>query len=201
MPASRRMVLASGNTGKLREMSTILAPLDVELLPQSQFDVTEAEETGTTFVENAVIKARHAAAHTGLPAIADDSGIEVDCLDGAPGVRSARYAGEHAGDDANLALLVNNAFATGEAKPSARFVCVMVCMRHAGDATPLIAQGTWEGVLVETPRGANGFGYDPVFYVPEHQCTSAELEPEVKNAISHRALALRELSARLRDKL
>ncbi|MEX2523674.1 MAG: RdgB/HAM1 family non-canonical purine NTP pyrophosphatase [Gammaproteobacteria bacterium] len=199
MSASRRIVLASGNPGKLREIGDILAPLDIELLPQSRFSVGDVDETGTTFVENAIIKARHAAEKTGLPAIADDSGIEVDCLNGAPGIRSARYAG--AGDEANLALLVKNAFATGEAKPSARFQCVMVYMKQADDATPLITQGTWEGLLVETPRGENGFGYDPVFYVPGHGCTSAELPPEVKNTISHRAIALRELSARLKDKL
>lgn len=198
---SRRIVLASGNPGKLREIGDILAPLDIELLPQSRFSVGDVDETGTTFVENAIIKARHAAEKTGLPAIADDSGIEVNCLKGAPGVRSARYAGTGAGDEANLALLIKNAFATSEVKPSARFQCVMVYMKQADDATPLIAQGTWEGFLVETPRGENGFGYDPVFYVPEYGCTSAELPAEVKNTISHRALALRELSEQLRDKL
>jgi len=201
MAANRCIVLASGNPGKLREIGDILAPLNIELLPRSQFGFADPEETGTTFIENAIIKARHTAEETGLPAIADDSGIEVDCLEGAPGVHSARYAGIGAGDKANLELLVKNAFAKGEARPAARFVCVMVCMEHAEDATPLIAQGIWKGFLVGTPRGKNGFGYDPVFYVPNHGCTSAELAPAIKNTISHRARALRELSAQLRDKL
>ena len=199
MSGQRRIVLASNNPGKLREMRAILSHLQVELLPQAHFGLTDAEETGTTFVENAIIKARHAAAYSGLPAIADDSGIEVDCLNGAPGIYSARYAGEGAGDRANLELLIKNAFADDENKPPARFQCLMVFMQHASDATPIIAQGTWEGYLVREPRGEHGFGYDPVFYVPDHGCTSAELPPEVKNRISHRALALLELAARLED--
>ncbi len=197
MSASKQVVLASGNPGKLREMAAILSHLDIDLIPQSRFEVPDAEETGGTFVENAIIKARQAAVHSGLPSIADDSGIEVDCLHGAPGIFSARYAGAGAGDDDNLELLVKNAFATGEEEPRARFVCVMVYMEHAEDATPVIAEGIWEGHLVRTARGGHGFGYDPVFYVPDHHCTSAELEPEVKNRISHRARALRELSVRL----
>lgn len=193
----RRVVLASGNPGKLREIGAILAHLDMELVPQSDYAVPEAAETGLTFVENALIKARHAAEHTGLPAIADDSGIEVDCLGGAPGIYSARYAGLGASDRDNLDMLVEYAFAAEPGAPAARFRCVMVYLTHARDAAPIIAQGTWEGHLVDTPRGDNGFGYDPVFFVPEYGCTSAQLSPEVKNRISHRALALAELAEKL----
>ena len=199
LKAGKQVVLASGNAGKLREIGAMVAHLDMELVPQSVFGVTEAEETGLSFVENAIIKARHAAAQAGLPAIADDSGIEVDCLDGAPGVYSARYAGAGASDEDNLNLLVRNAFAADGDKPAARFQCLMVYLAHARDATPVIAQGTWEGYLVQTPRGHNGFGYDPVFFVPEHGCTSAELPPEVKNRISHRALALQELLKKMTE--
>jgi len=195
--SGRRVILASGNPGKLREIGDILAHLDMELVPQSDYAVPEAAETGLTFVENALIKARHAAQHTGLPAIADDSGIEVDCLGGAPGIYSARYAGAGASDQDNLELLVENAFAAEPDAPAARFRCIMVYLAHAADATPVIAQGTWEGHLVNTPRGDNGFGYDPVFFVPEYRCTSAQLPPEVKNRISHRARALAELAEKL----
>jgi XTP/dITP diphosphohydrolase len=195
----KQVVLASGNAGKLREIGAMVAHLDMDLVPQSALGVTEAEETGLTFVENAIIKARHASTQAGLPAIADDSGIEVDCLDGAPGIYSARYAGAGASDEDNLKLLVENAFAADGDKPAARFQCLMVYLNHARDATPVIAQGTWEGYLVRSPRGRNGFGYDPVFYVPEHGCTSAELPSEVKNRISHRALALQELLQKMTD--
>jgi XTP/dITP diphosphohydrolase len=199
LKSGKQVVLASGNAGKLREIGAMVAHLDMELIPQSVYGVTEAEETGLTFVENAIIKARHASEQAGLPAIADDSGIEVDCLDGAPGVYSARYAGAGASDEDNLNLLVEHAFAADGNKPAARFQCLMVYLAHDRDATPVIAQGTWEGYLVQTPRGRNGFGYDPVFFVPEHQCTSAELPPEVKNRISHRALALQELLQKMTD--
>jgi len=193
----RQVVLASGNPGKLREIGDILADLDMDLVPQSEYAVAAAAETGLSFVENALIKARHAAEHTGLPAIADDSGIEVDCLGGAPGIYSSRYAGPDASDRDNLELLLENAFAIDAGKPAARFQCVMVYLEHARDATPVIAQGAWEGYLVREPRGENGFGYDPVFLVPDHGCTSAELAPEVKNRISHRALALQALLDKL----
>lgn len=201
MSEIKQVVLASSNPGKLREIGDILSRLAVDLVPQSHFAITDIDEVGTTFVENAIAKARHAAAHAGLPAIADDSGIEVDCLGGAPCVYSARYAGAGAGDEENLELLLQNAFAGKEVRPAARFQCVMVYLAHADDATPLLAQGTWEGYLVASPRGENGFGYDPIFYVPEYGCTSAELPPDVKNRISHRARALDALAARLKDKL
>ena len=181
------VVLASGNAGKLRELAKVLAPLGVILKPQAQFNVPDVEETGFSFVENAIIKARAAAQHTGLPAIADDSGIEVDHLNGAPGIYSARYSG--AGDEANNALLLQELGKTTEEQRSARFQCVLVYMRHALDPTPLICQASWEGSILFEPRGENGFGYDPLFYLPEHQCSSAQLDPSIKNRISHRAKA------------
>ena len=181
------VVLASGNAGKLRELGQVLAPLAVTLQPQAQFNVPEVEETGLSFVENAIIKARAATQHSGLPAIADDSGLEVDYLNGAPGIHSARYSG--AGDNANNAKLLRELAAIPEAQRSARFQCVLVYMRHALDPTPLICQASWEGRILFEPQGNNGFGYDPLFYVPAYQCSSAELQPEVKNRISHRARA------------
>lgn len=191
------VVLASSNPGKVREFNELLAGHHIEVIPQSQFGVQDAEETGLTFVENAILKARNAARHTGLPAIADDSGIEVDALKGAPGIYSARYAGIGAGDRANLEKLLAELEGVPEAGRSARFQCLMVYMRHADDPTPLICQGTWEGRILSAPRGSNGFGYDPVFFVPTHNCSSAELEPAVKNALSHRGQALRQLVAAL----
>ena len=181
------VVLASGNAGKLRELDKVLAPLDVSLQPQAQFNVPDAEETGLSFVENAIIKARAAAQHTGLPAIADDSGIEVDHLNGAPGIYSARYSG--AGDEANNVLLLQELGEIPEEQRSARFQCVLVYMRHALDPVPLICQGSWEGFILSEPRGENGFGYDPLFYLPDYQCSSAQLAPGIKNRISHRAKA------------
>ena len=191
------VVLASGNAGKLRELNKVLAPLDVSLQPQAQFNVPDAEETGLSFVENAIIKARAAAQHTGLPAIADDSGIEVDHLNGAPGIYSARYSG--AGDEANNVLLLQELGEIPEEQRSARFQCVLVYMRHALDPTPLICQASWEGFILFEPRGDNGFGYDPLFYLPEHQCSSAQLDPSIKNRISHRAKASRLLFDALRQ--
>jgi XTP/dITP diphosphohydrolase len=180
-------VLASGNAGKLRELSRILAPLGWQLRSQSEFAVPEVPETGLTFVENALIKARAATAHAGLPAIADDSGLEVDALQGAPGIHSARYSG---GDDAaNNRKLLAELAGLPRAERRARFHCVLVYLRHAADPTPLICQGTWEGLILEAPRGEAGFGYDPLFLVPEHGCSAAELERELKNRISHRARA------------
>jgi XTP/dITP diphosphohydrolase len=192
------VVLASGNAGKLRELGDVLAPLGVTLTPQAHFDVPEVAETGLSFVENAIIKARAAARHTGLPAIADDSGLEVDYLNGAPGIYSARYSG--AGDEANNARLLQELGATPEALRSARFQCVLVYMRHALDASPLVCQASWEGFILFEPRGDNGFGYDPLFYIPEHNCSSAQLPPELKNCISHRAKASALLFAALRQR-
>jgi XTP/dITP diphosphohydrolase len=191
------VVLASGNAGKLRELNKVLAPLDVSLQPQAQFNVPDAEETGLSFVENAIIKARAAAQHTGLPAIADDSGIEVDHLNGAPGIYSARYSG--AGDEANNVLLLQELGEIPEEQRSARFQCVLVYMRHAMDPVPLICQGSWEGFILSEPRGENGFGYDPLFYLPDYQCSSAQLAPGIKNRISHRAKASRLLFDALRQ--
>lgn len=181
------VVLASGNPGKLREFSLVLAPLAVTLSPQSEFNVPEVEETGLSFVENAIIKARAATEHTNLPAIADDSGLEVDYLNGAPGIYSARYSGN--GDAANNEKLLATLKDVPEAERSARFQCVLVYMRHAHDPTPLVCQASWEGRILLQASGENGFGYDPLFYVPEHQCSSADLAPEIKNRISHRAKA------------
>jgi len=193
----KKIVLASANPGKVREINELLSDHDVEVVPQSAFKVPEAEETGLTFVENALIKARNAALHTDLPAIADDSGLEVDALQGAPGIYSSRYAGTNASDRQNLEKLLDELAGLPQEQRSARFQCVMVLLRHAHDATPLVCQGTWEGRILFAPRGDNGFGYDPVFYVPTHDCSSAELPPPIKNRLSHRGQALRRLIAAL----
>jgi non-canonical purine NTP pyrophosphatase (RdgB/HAM1 family) len=193
----QRVVLATGNPGKVREINALLAGHDFEVLPQSAFAVAAAEETGLTFVENALIKARHAAAHTGLPVIADDSGLEVDALAGAPGIYSSRYAGKTASDKDNLEKLLADLGDLTDERRRARFQCLMVYLRHAKDPTPIICQGTWEGRVLFAPRGSDGFGYDPVFYVPTHNCSSAELPPETKNRLSHRGQALRKLIAAL----
>jgi XTP/dITP diphosphohydrolase len=190
MPETRDkqvVVLASGNAGKLRELAQVLAPLAVALKSQAEFAVPEVAETGLSFVENAIIKARAAAQHSGLPAIADDSGLEVDFLNGAPGIHSARYSGDD--DAANNAKLFQALAGIPEEQRGARFQCVLVYMRHALDPTPLVCQASWEGRILLAPQGDNGFGYDPLFYVPEYQCSSAELPPGVKNRISHRAKA------------
>ncbi len=192
---NQRIVLASNNPGKVREIGQLLADWHIDVLPQNNFDVPEAEETGLTFVENAILKARNAAHHTGLSAIADDSGIEVDALNGAPGIYSARFAGAGASDNDNLKKLLHELKDVPEEKRAARFQCLMVYMRHEHDPVPLIFQGTWEGRILFEPAGSGGFGYDPVFYVPEHNCASAELAPKVKNKLSHRGQALRQLLA------
>ena len=184
---NRVVVLASGNAGKLRELSDLLAPLHVELKPQTDLGVPDAEETGLTFVENAIIKARAAAKHTGLPAIADDSGLEVDHLGGAPGIYSARYSG--GGDAANNRRLLQELGELPTAQRSARFQCVLVYLRHTLDPSPLICQASWEGSILFEPCGDQGFGYDPLFYVPEFDCSSAQLPRDVKNRVSHRARA------------
>lgn len=189
------IVLASGNLGKIREIQAILQ--NDKILPQSQFNVVEPDETGSTFVENAIIKARNAALHCQRPAIADDSGLVVDALNGAPGVISARYAGVGASDQANLEKLLVELQGVPFAQRAARFICVMVYLRHANDPTPIIAQGVWEGLILDHAVGENGFGYDPVFWVAEHQCSSAQLTAEQKNALSHRGQALRLLQQQL----
>ena len=188
---THRIVLATGNVGKVRELQQLLADMDYEIVPQSEFNTPEAVEDGLGFVENALIKARSASRHTGLPAIADDSGIAVDALDGAPGIYSARYAGKGATDEQNLNRLLENMQAIDEPDRTARFICLMVYVRHAEDPTPLICQGSWEGRLLRSPQGENGFGYDPIFYVPEKDCTSAQLSSDEKNAMSHRGKAIR----------
>ena len=194
---TRTVVLASSNAGKLREINQMLAGLDLQALPQSQFGVPDAEETGTSFIENALIKARHAARYAKLPAIADDSGIEVDYLNGAPGIYSARYAGQGASDEQNLRKLLETLKDVPAQRRGARFRCAMVYVRDAEDRAPIIAQGAWEGSILDAPHGANGFGYDPVFFVPTYGCSSAELTPDVKNTLSHRGQALRALIAAL----
>ena len=194
---TKRIVLASNNLGKVREFNQLLADTELEVAPQSQLSVPEIEETGLTFVENAILKARNAAQHTGLPAIADDSGLEVDALEGAPGIYSARYAGAGASDRDNLEKLLAALADVDDAQRGARFQCLMVYLRHARDPTPRIFQGTWEGQILRAPRGTGGFGYDPVFLVPDLGKASAELTPEVKNRLSHRGQAVRQLVASL----
>jgi len=193
----RKLVIASGNQGKLRELAALLEPLDYDVHTQAEFDVPDVPETGTTFVENAIIKARHAAQLTGLPAVADDSGIEVDALDGAPGVYSARFSAPNATDEKNNALLVEKLRDVPEEQRTARYRAVIVYMKHAKDPSPIICEGSWEGRIVLEPRGEGGFGYDPYFFVPTHGCTSAELTAEVKNSLSHRGQALRQLVEKL----
>jgi len=191
-----KLVIASGNAGKLREIARILAPLEIEAVPQSEFNVPDCPEPHVTFVENCLAKARHASAHSGLPALADDSGICVEALGGAPGVYSARYAGEPKSDDRNNEKLV--AALQDEPNRSAHYTCVMVYVRHPDDPEPVIAEGRWYGEIIDTPRGRNGFGYDPYFLVPEFGKTGAELDEDTKNAISHRGQALRDLVDKLK---
>ncbi|MEJ2622010.1 MAG: RdgB/HAM1 family non-canonical purine NTP pyrophosphatase [Candidatus Thiodiazotropha sp.] len=191
--SGERIVLASNNVGKVREINQLLASEQIQVVPQQDFNIPDAIEDGLSFVENAIKKARHASSLSGLPAIADDSGIEVDALNGAPGIYSARFAGAGASDQENLQKLLNRLEDIPEQKRTARFQCLMIYMRHAEDPTPLICQGTWEGRILFEPQGKNGFGYDPIFYVPTHNCSSAQLEPETKNRLSHRGLALNAL--------
>ena len=193
---TQRLILASNNAGKLKEFAQLLAPIGFELHPQGEFDVPEAEEPFHTFVENALAKARHAARLTGLPALADDSGVCVNALGGAPGVYSARFAGEPKSDARNNAKLVADLAQHGD--KSAYYYCVLVYVRHADDPQPIIADGRWNGEIIDMPRGANGFGYDPHFLIPALGKTTAELEPSVKNAHSHRGQALRALVEKLR---
>jgi len=193
---TQRLVLASNNAGKLKEFAQLLAPIGFELHPQGEFDVPEAEEPFGTFVENALAKARHAARLTGLPALSDDSGVCVNALGGAPGVYSARFAGEPKSDARNSEKLV--ADLKQHADKSAYYYCVLVYVRHADDPQPVIADGMWRGEIIDTPRGSNGFGYDPHFLIPALGKTTAELEPSVKNAHSHRGQALRALVEKLK---
>lgn len=195
----KQLVLASNNPGKLREFAQMLAALDFEVLPQAQFDVPEAEEPHVTFVENALAKARHAARLTGLPALADDSGICVTALGGAPGVYSARFAGEPKSDARNNQKLI--ADLADQRDRRAHYVCVLVFVRHADDPQPVIAEGEWHGEIVDTPKGENGFGYDPYFFVPAKGCTVAQMAAVDKNEMSHRGKALRQLMAQLRTHL
>lgn len=195
----KQLVLASNNAGKLREFGELLASVDFEVLPQAAFNIPEAEEPHCTFVENALAKARHAARHTGLPALADDSGICVTALGGAPGVLSARYAGEPKSDARNNAKLIADLAGLGpNADRRAHYVAVLVFVRHADDPQPIIAEGEFHGEIIDTPRGEGGFGYDPYFLVPDRGLTVAELPAAEKHAISHRGKALRELVAKLR---
>ncbi|WP_295608095.1 RdgB/HAM1 family non-canonical purine NTP pyrophosphatase [uncultured Lamprocystis sp.] len=187
------IVLASNNPGKVREFGQLLAAARIHVIPQGERGVPEVAETGLTFVENAILKARNAARFSGLAALADDSGIEVDALRGAPGIYSARFAGPGASDTDNLVKLLQDLEQVPDEQRTARYQCVLVYLRHADDPTPLICQGTWEGLIGRAPRGDAGFGYDPIFIVPSHGCTAAELAPEVKNRLSHRGQALRQL--------
>ena len=186
-----KVVLASNNRGKLRELGELLAEHHIQIVPQGEFEIPDAVEDGLSFVENAIIKARHASELSGLPAIADDSGLEVDALDGEPGIHSARYGGEHGDDAANNRKLLEALAGVPDEQRTARFQCLMVFMRHARDPTPLICQGSWEGRILREPQGENGFGYDPLFWVPEENASAAQLPAEVKNALSHRGQALR----------
>jgi|SRR5690554_4456388 len=185
-----KLVLASGNAGKLREFQQIFAHSGMDVLPQAEFAITDAEETGLTFVENAIIKARHAAKLSGLPALADDSGLAVDFLDGAPGIYSSRFSGANATDQSNNELLLARLKDVPDNLRTASFHCVLVLMQHAEDPVPLIFHGQWQGIILPKAQGEQGFGYDPLFYVPEHQCSSAELSAELKNQISHRGKAV-----------
>ncbi len=191
------IVLASGNRGKLKELQHILAPAKIEVVPQQNFQVPEVEETGLSFVENAILKARSACLHTGLPALADDSGLEVDALQGQPGIYSARYSGVNATDASNNAKLLEALADIPDEQRGARFRCVLAYMRHAEDPCPLIFQGSWEGSILRRPRGEHGFGYDPLFLVPGQNCSAAELSHDLKSTLSHRAKAMSGLVARL----
>ncbi|CAH0532593.1 dITP/XTP pyrophosphatase [Vibrio stylophorae] len=195
------IVLATGNAGKVREMADLLADFGFTVHPQSEFNIDDVEETGTTFVENAIIKARHAAKVSGLAAIADDSGLEIDALNGEPGIYSARYAGEHGNDAANNAKVLKALEGVPEAQRTARFHCVLVLMRHASDPTPLICHGVWQGRIALQACGDNGFGYDPIFFVPSENCHAAELESARKKQLSHRGQALQALFAQVKAQL
>lgn len=194
-----KLVLASGNPGKLAELRELLSGLDIDLHAQSGFGVADADETASTFVENALIKARHASAATGLPALGDDSGLIVDALDGAPGLYSARYAGRQGDHAANIAKLLEALTGVPPLQRTARFYAVVVLLRSAADPRPLIAEGVWEGLILEAPRGSHGFGYDPIFLDPGQGLSAAEMDPDLKHRLSHRGRALAHLRDRLRE--
>ena len=193
----KKIILASNNKGKIREFNTMLSGL-YEVISMSDRQVEEVPETGLTFVENALIKARNASEQSGLPALADDSGIVVDALGGEPGIYSARYAGKHGDDEANTQKLLDQMHAIPEGERTARFWCAIVFVEHANDPTPIIIQRGWEGEILRKKVGENGFGYDPIFYVPTHGCASAELAPKIKNTFSHRGRALTALLEELK---
>lgn len=194
----KKLVLASANAGKLRELQALLAHLGIQVRAQSALGIPAVEETGASFAENALLKARHAARHTGVPAIGDDSGLVVDALDGAPGIYSARYAGHHGDNAANIRKLLHELRDVPAGRRGAHFHCALACVRAADDPAPLICEATWEGHILHAPRSQGGFGYDPVFLVPGQECAAAELQPEEKNRLSHRGQALRKLVAQLR---
>ena len=191
----RELVIASGNRGKIREFGELFAGRDVAVHSLAEFTATQAAETGGTFVENAILKARHAASVSGLPALADDSGLIVDALQGAPGIHSARYAGEQASDQDNVNKLLGALSRVAQAQRRCRFVCVIACLRHPQDPLPLLAHGSWEGRVLDAPAGSGGFGYDPVFYDEALRCSAAQLPPAEKNRVSHRGRALAALMA------
>ena len=195
-----KIVLASNNAGKAREIAEILSAYNISVVPQSEYNVPEIPETGLTFVENALLKARNACQHTGLPALADDSGIEIDALNGEPGIYPARYAGEGATDEANVQKALKALKDVPPKQRGARFQCLMVLLEHEKDPTPLICQGTWEGSILTEPQGENGFGYDPVFYVPQYQCSAAQISSEQKHALSHRGKALKQLAEQIKSR-
>lgn len=192
-----KIVLASSNAGKINEFSALLSDLTLQIIPQSEFNIDDAEETGQTFIENAIIKARHASDKTGLAALADDSGLVVDALGGKPGIFSARFAGQNANAEKNIKKLLDNMQDIQAPNRSARFVCVLVLFRYPNDPYPFVFQASWEGEILFAPRGNGGFGYDPIFLVPTHQCAAAELPHDIKNQISHRAKAFRLLHQEL----
>ncbi len=193
-----KIVIASNNKGKIAELTDLLGPLGMTPVAQGELGVGEADEPAVTFVENAILKARHASRVTGLPALADDSGLAVDCLNGQPGVRSARYAGENASDQDNVDALLAAMASVPEGQRGAQFHCVLVFLRHADDPTPVVSHGRWPGAILSAPAGDGGFGYDPVFWVSEHQCSAAELTRAEKSRISHRGLALAQLTQELK---
>jgi len=194
-----KIIIASNNAKKSRELQNILKQENIETILQSKFNIDSVEETGLTFVENAILKARHAARLTSMPAIADDSGIEVEALDNRPGIYSARYAGNSATDNDGNEKLLSELRDLPESKRTARYKCVMVFLKKADDPTPIICQGTWKGEISFAPKGKNGFGYDPIFFLPTYNCTAAEISPELKNKISHRARATQKLITCLKN--
>jgi XTP/dITP diphosphohydrolase len=196
-----KVILASNNPGKIREFGELFKPFSIELVPQAELGISDAEETGLTFIENALIKARHAAKISGLPAIADDSGLSVSALNGAPGIYSARYAGKKANAGENIQKLLVALHGVPDDKRNASFHCVLAFLAHADDPTPLVSDGRWPGFILQAPQGEHGFGYDPVFYVPSEKKSAAELPAAVKNKISHRGIALRMLINHMTEKL